>query len=257
MKEFSKNYPRVSIITVCLNSKEYLEDAIRSVSEQTYQNIEYIIVDGDSTDGTSIIFDKYNKRIDKLLIEKDNGIFEAMNKGIRLAGGEIIYFLNADDKFYNCHVVTEVIQAFRKNKEADFIYGNIKVFNPKSRFSYIEKYPKRISKWLFVRKTIGHPATFFRSSCFEKAGNFDEAYKIAADYEWFLRALFTKGLKGSHIENNISIFKTGGISTNHEHKESYLLERSLIQSRYFNSLQILCARVLLSTKRLLCLKTKI
>lgn len=249
-----KNYPKVSIITVCLNSREYLEDAIRSVSEQTYPNIEYLVVDGDSTDGTSVIFNKYKERINKLLIEKDDGIFEAMNKGIRLAGGEIIYFLNADDKFYNCHVVTEVIEAFRKNKEADFIYGNIEVFNPKRRFSYIEKYPKRISKWLFVRKTIGHPATFFRSSCFKKAGNFDEAYKIAADYEWFLRALFTKGLKGAHIENNISIFRTGGVSTDERNAGLYLLERNLIQKRYFNTLEILYARLLLSAKKIVRVK---
>ena len=97
--------PKISIITVCLNSGDYLEDAIKSVSRQSYPNIEYIIVDGGSTDGSAGIFDKYKDRIDKIVTEKDNGIFDAMNKGIRLSGGDIIYFLNSDDRFFDDRVV--------------------------------------------------------------------------------------------------------------------------------------------------------
>jgi len=260
-------HPKVSVITVCLNSRRHLEDAIKSVSEQVYPNIEYIVIDGGSTDGSSEIFDGYQSRIDKLLIEKDNGIFDAMNKGIKLATGEIIYFLNSDDKLCDNHVVEKAVAAFISNRETDFIYGNVVVFDPSNGSSYVERYPERISRLLLLNKTIGHPASFFRSHCFEKTGYFDERYKIAADYEWYLRAVFTKGLKGRHVENNISIFRLGGSSTSEKNMKSYLFERDSIQRRYFNFLELSYARLLLKTKRLLgkrinaflrrCLKTKI
>src|SRR3989338_3125818 len=116
MKELDMGCLLVSIVTVCLNSKEYLEGAIKSVSEQTYPNIEYLVIDGGSTDGSVEIFNKYKDRINKLIIEKDNGIFDAMNKGIRAASGNIIYFLNSDDKFYDNNVVENAIEVFVKNK---------------------------------------------------------------------------------------------------------------------------------------------
>lgn len=251
MKELDKNHTKVSIITASLNSKRYLENAIKSVSEQTYPNIEYIIIDGGSTDGSAEIFNKYRNRINRLLVEKDSGIFDAMNKGIGLASGEIIYFLNSDDRFYDNQVVEKVAEVFTKNKEIDFIYGNIVVFDPANRSSYIERYPGRISKWLFIRKTIAHPASFFRSSCFQNAGCFDPRYKIAADYEWYLRAIFIKGLKAIHIEDNISIFRLGGRSTDEANRKPYLLERDSIQRKYFNALELLYIGVLSRVKRLL------
>lgn len=242
MQYLNKKYPKVSIITVCLNCEKYFEDAIKSAYEQTYQNIEYIIIDGGSTDGSIKIFNKYKNRIDKLIMEKDNGIFDAMNKGIKLATGEIIYFLNSDDKFYDNKVVEKVVTAFEDNKKADFIYGNLMVFDPVTSTSYIERYPEKISRSLFLKKTIGHPASFFRSDCFQKVGYFDESYKIASDYEWYLRAIFTKGLKGAHIENIVSIFRLGGNSSVERDMKAYFSERILIQKKYLNPLQILYTR---------------
>lgn len=236
--------PKVSIITVCLNKKEFLEDCIHSVTSQTYKNIEYIVIDGGSTDRSVEVFDKYKNRIDRLIIEKDNGVFDAMNKGIRLANGDIVYFLNSDDRFYDNRVVEETIAVFVKQPEIDFIYGNIAVFDPTERTSYIEKYPQRISKWLFIRKTIGHPATFFHSSCFKKAGYFDQRYKIAADYEWYLRALYPNKLKSFHIEKNISIFQLGGISTDRKYRDLYFSERRAIQKKYFNVFELACSDIL-------------
>ena len=255
MKE--ENQPLVSVITVCLNSRKYLEEAIKSLSEQTYLNIEYIVLDGGSTDGSIDILNKYKNKINKIVVEKDNGIFDAMNKGIKLAEGNIIYFLNSDDRFYNNQVVEKAVTAFSRYKEEDFIYGNIIAFNPVTGYAYIERYPKKISKWLFIRKTIGHPATFFRSSCFKKAGYFDERYKIAADYEWYLRALFVKKLKSKHIKDNISIFSLGGISNNRKYSEVYISERKIIQKKYFNSFELACTDGLEKLKRInRCLKMR-
>lgn len=242
--------PKVSIITVCMNSKRYVEDAIKSVCGQTYLDIEYIVIDGGSTDGSVEIFNRYKNKIDKLVVEKDNGIFEAMNKGIRLATGEIVYFLNSDDMLYDNKVIERIAPLFIDNKNADFVYGNIEVLDPVKGISYIERYPERISRGLFIRKTIGHPATFFRSLCFKKVGFFDQRYKIAADYDWFLRAIFTKGLKGMHTESNVSIFRLGGVSTDERNSGLYLSERDLIQKRYFNNLEMLCSRVFSGVRRI-------
>ncbi|MFC1623819.1 glycosyltransferase family 2 protein [Candidatus Omnitrophota bacterium] len=251
MRESGKKNPKVSIITVCLNSEKYLEEAIKSVCEQTYPDIEYLVIDGGSTDRSVEIFDKYENRIDKLVIEKDGGIYEAMNKGIRLVSGEIIYFLNSDDRLFDKMVVEMVVAAFMDNSDADFIYGNIAVMDPVRRTSYIETSPRKITKRHFINRSIGHPASFFRSRCFQKAGYFDQNYKIAADYEWYLRAVFAKGLKAVYINDNMSVFRLGGMSTGKEHAQLYLRERRSIQKKYFNSLEMLCADLLSIAKRLL------
>ena len=176
--------PKVSIITVCLNSSKYLEDAIRSVTRQSYENIEYLVIDGGSTDGTEETLDKYKSRINKIVAEKDEGIFDAMNKGIGFASGELIYFLNSDDKLYRANTVENMVSFFMKNKDADFIYGNIEVFDPVDNFSYIERYPYKITKNLFIIKTIAQPGTFFKARCFKKRGYFNIKYRYAADHDW-------------------------------------------------------------------------
>ena len=219
------DFLKVSIITVSLNKKEFLEDCITSVINQTYENIEYIIIDGGSNDGSLEIFNKYRDKIKKLVAEKDNGIFDAMNKGIDLATGDVVYFLNSDDRFFDNNVVENAVKYFTEDETVDFIYGNIKSFNPINNFEYIEKYPNKVAKRLFIMKTLPHPGTFFRSRCFVKADKFDTAYKITSDYEWYLRALFVKKLKSRHIKNNISIFRLGGISNDSIHSELYLSER--------------------------------
>jgi len=229
---------KVSVITVCLNSAARMEEAITSLIKQSYGNIEYIIVDGGSTDRSSGLFDKYRGRIDKLIIEKDNGIFDAMNKGVRAASGDIIYFLNSDDRFYDDYALEKAAEVFVKNSQIDFLYGNLIASDSVNNKFREEKYPARISRWLMLRKTVGHPASFFRRACFEKAGYFNQEYAIAADYEWFLRAVFISKLKSLHINYNISVFRLGGNSSAGRDLDAYFNERILIQKKYFNILEI-------------------
>jgi len=243
--------PKISIITVCLNSSKYLEDAIRSVIGQTYKNREYIIIDGGSTDGTHEILHKYSDNINKVIIEKDRGVFDAMNKGISMASGEIIYFLNSDDRLYNYNVVENAVDFFIKNEDIDFIYGNMEVFDPTDNFSYIERYPDKITKRLFITKTIAQPGSFFKADCFKKYGCFDINYKFAADHDWYLRAIFIKKLKAVHIEDCISVFRLGGLSNNHRYAADYFLERKTIEKKYFNSFELLYAGFLHAIKMLL------
>ena len=245
------NNIKVSVITVCLNNSKYLEDAIKSIVAQTYENIEYITIDGGSTDGTHEILHRYSNKMSKVIVEKDRGVFDAMNKGIGLASGEIIYFLNSDDRLYDYNVVENVADFFIKNEGTDFIYGNIEVLNPDDNFSYIERYPDKITKWLFVTKTIAQPGSFFRMSCFKKCGYFDISYRFAADHDWYLRAIFVKKLKAAHIKDCISVFRLGGLSNNHRYAKAYFLERKAIEKKYFNSFELSCSGFLHAIRMLL------
>jgi len=243
--------PKVSIITVCYNSEKHIERTIKSVLAQSYSNKEYIIIDGGSKDNTLKIAGRYKDEIDVIINEHDNGVFDAMNKGIGLASGEIIYFLNSDDRLYDYNVVENAVDFFIKNEVADFIYGNIEVLNPDDNFSYIERYPDKITKWLFVTKTIAQPGSFFRMSCFKKCGYFDISYRFAADHDWYLRAIFVKKLKAAHIKDCISVFRLGGLSNNHRYAKAYFLERKAIEKKYFNNFELLCAGFLHAIRMLL------
>ena len=232
---------KVSVITVTLNSRQYIERAIKSLLSQTYGNIEYIIIDGGSTDGTLEILDKYRDKIDFFVSEPDKGLYDAMNKGINHSTGEILYFFNSDDRFYDKNVIKKAVDYFSK-KRADFIYGDILNDHIDTGTYSYGKYPSFITKRHFIRSTIGHPAAFFRRRCFEKVGVFDIRYRIVSDYEWFLRALFKYYLKQRHINEIISIFQCSGISTDESNKESILREKESIQKLYFKPRELRIGR---------------
>ena len=198
---------KVSIITVVYNNARTIEQTIRSVLSQTYQNIEYIVIDGGSTDGTVEIIRKYLDWIDIFISEKDEGLYYAMNKGIGLASGDIIGILNSDDKYIE-NAISLVIDHY-KNRKADVLYGNALVVDSavKSRMyigSDIEE--------LWYRMAIPHPATFVKRDIYVKYGIFDTQYQIAADYDLILR-LYSNGVKFDHIDNTLTVFRSGGIST--------------------------------------------
>ncbi len=222
---------KVSVITVCLNSERFLERTIRSVISQTYKNIEYIIVDGGSKDNTLKIVDRYRDRIGHFISEPDNGIYDAQNKGLRMAKGEIICVLNSDDYFYNHDVIREVVNFFLQNKDVDFVYGDILCFNSDNSEAYLKRYPNYIPKRYFLMNPLAHSATFFHKDCFIKAGYLDTRYKISADFEWYLRALYKKGLSAAHINKIISVFREGGFSGNEILR---LSETDMVLKLYFN-----------------------
>lgn len=220
---------KVSVITVCLNAQKHIEAAIQSVIRQSYKNIEYIIVDGGSTDYTLDIIKRYKSMISIILSEPDKGIYDAQNKGIKLATGEIVNILNSDDHFYNDGVISDVVNLFKK-KNADFIYGNIICTNLDTHLDYVKKYPRYLKKRFFLRDTISHAGTFFRKDCFLKIGYYDTRYKVSADYEWYLRALFKNNLTWFYANQVFSVFFTGGCSGN----VTYSDELKEIQRKYFS-----------------------
>jgi glycosyltransferase involved in cell wall biosynthesis len=193
---------KVSIITVTYNSGKYLENCINSVLNQNYLNIEFIIVDGNSTDCTIDIIHKYQHRISKYISEPDSGLYDAMNKGIRLATGDLIGILNSDDIFYNNSVIGEIVH-FHKKYSIQASIGNIVQHDSYGKISrfYSSK------NWSPVMLKIGfmppHPSIFFQIDLFEKYGFYNLGFKIAADYELITRFF---------LKNNIS-WKYSGLTT--------------------------------------------
>ena len=154
---------KISVITVCFNSENTIENTINSVVSQNYNNYEYIIVDGGSSDKTLEIIGKYKKHINKLISEKDDGIFHAINKGINLSDGEIISIIHSDDTFYNYNVLSDVADQFRKDNNLDCLIGTT-LIKKKNINSVLRKYnPKFFKKWmLYLGYSPPHPSTFVK-----------------------------------------------------------------------------------------------
>lgn len=204
---------RISIITVVKNNAQTIKDAIDSVLSQTYQNIEYIVIDGGSTDGTIDIIKKYKNKISKYISEQDKGIYDAMNKGIKEASGDIIGFLNSDDMYNDENVLNRIYEVFAKTK-VDIVYGDL-VYVEKSNTSKIIRYWKagEYKKGAFKRGWHPpHPSFFVKKEIYERYGCFDLDYRIAADYELMLRFIEKYRIKTVYIQNLLVKMRTGGES---------------------------------------------
>jgi glycosyltransferase involved in cell wall biosynthesis len=204
---------KISIITVCYNAEKTIGNAIRSVISQTYKYIEYIIIDGDSTDSTLNIIKRYKDNIDVLISEKDNGIYDAMNKGIKASSGDILYFLNADDVFYNASIVEKIVEVFLENPANKIVYGKIIVGNNTLRNTNLSQQHNPYLKNkidLFV-KGMCHQSFFSKKDVFNITGLFNLKYKISADFDWAVK-LFQNEIPMVYIDNPIAFYNPEGIS---------------------------------------------
>lgn len=198
----------ISIITVSFNAAETIEQTILSVLNQPYENIEYIIIDGGSTDNTVNIIKKYSDRIAYWVSEPDKGIYDAMNKGISKASGEIIGIINSDD-WYAEDVFPLIMSKVNDNPECEIFYGNIH-FVDKSGNKSIQYAPKKLEK-LYQGMLLYHPAVFVRASVYKKLGIFNCKYRVAADYDLMVRCYFNR-IKFQYINNIIADMRTTGLS---------------------------------------------
>lgn len=203
---------KITVITVCLNSVDTIERAIKSVIGQTYSKLEYIVVDGGSTDGTLDVLNRYNTSIDRMISEPDRGIFDAMNKGIELSTGDVIAFLNSDD-WYEKDAIEMVMNAFMQG-DFDCICCDNYVEKKDGDIVYYNATGKS-SDDIYFRMIYFHSAIFCRREFFKKKGNFNLKYKIAADYDWFLKATI-QGIKIGNIHKPVFTFCYGGISSANE-----------------------------------------
>ncbi|WP_456277643.1 glycosyltransferase [Bacillus sp. AK128] len=204
---------KISVITACFNSEKYLEQTIQSVISQTYPNIEYIIVDGASTDKTMDIVLSHKDFISRIVSEKDNGVYDAFNKGIDLATGDVLFFLNSDDYIQDEHVIDDIVRVFQQNKDLQIVYGNVLMKDEETEYFYFLGQSiqfKDFEKGLMPP----HPSTFIKKGLFSKHGPFNDNYRIAADFEFLLKCFQTDDIHSSYVDRIISTFRLGGLSSN-------------------------------------------
>lgn len=198
---------KISIITISYNSASYIEQTIESVCEQTFQNKEYIVVDGGSTDGTVEIIKKYEDKIDKWVSEPDHGIADAMNKGLALASGDFVIFLHSDDYFLDENVLT-VASAHLSTDCEIFLFDIWLMKNGESRLFV----PRGLNWWMNFKTGVFHQSAFCSRSLFAGIGNFDPGLRIAMDYDFFLRA-YRAGVRAKKIGLPLSVMRLCGLSS--------------------------------------------
>lgn len=205
---------KISVITVCKNAEKYIEQCVRSVIEQTYSDIEYIIVDGDSQDRTKEIIRKYADYISRFISEPDGGLYQAMNKGIRYSSGDFICFINADDYFIDAAAIQDAADFLSYNPSCDFLYGDLELrYSPEKKVLVQSVPPDKVAEEL-ICGCIPHQASFARADLFfSKIGFFNEGYRISSDYEWFLRLIQNETVKLCHFSRTITSYYAAGLSS--------------------------------------------
>jgi glycosyltransferase involved in cell wall biosynthesis len=235
-KSFRDGEPLISLITVVFNGVGTIEGTIRTVIEQTYSNIEYIVVDGGSTDGTLDVLRRYEREIDYWVSEKDAGIYDAMNKGIALARGDYIGMLNADDFFSSSSAIEKVAMRIKADN-IDAVFSCLDIVDPANLDRVLRKY--RVSSLSSFMLRIGvmpaHPTFFCRKSCYDKAGLYRTDYRIAADFEMMVRLLIKHKIKWSFIDETMVKMRSGGVSSRGI-KSNWIVNREIIRACTENDL---------------------
>jgi len=216
----------VSVITVCFNAAGTIARTLDSVRAQSWRPLESVVVDGGSTDGTQAIAARYGDIAGAVVSEPDQGIYDAMNKGIGLASGEILHFLNADDSFVDARVVEEAVRLFDADPELDLVYGDAIYLTGEG--SFLRSY-RRVNARNLIYGDLCHQTVFARRRLFERFGRFNLAYRINADYDWLLR-VFTGGAKTWYMNRPLANFSFGGLCTNDP--ERTRVERAQVTRAY-------------------------
>lgn len=220
----------ISIITVAFNAAHTIADALESVAAQTHPDIEHIVIDGASTDGTLDVIKRYGKRVARLVSEPDRGIYDAMNKGLRLATGDVVGFLNADDVYADTGVLARV-SASMEAERLDALFGDAEFVNPDRPDRPLRRYrserfhPGRIA-WGWMP---AHPTLFLRRQVYERFGLFRTDYRIAGDFELVARMFHEDTLKYRHVPEVLVRMLTGGVSTG-GWRNTLLLNREVLRA---------------------------
>lgn len=205
--------PKITIITVSYNSAKTIRDTINSIISQDYDNIEYIIIDGGSSDKTLDIIKEFPNRIDYYLSEKDRGIYDAMNKGIIAATGDIIGILNSDDFYPNNFVLSNVVKSFEQQK-CDAVYGDLVYVNAKETSKVVRYWQAGTYTTTKIKNgwMLPHPTFFVKSSIYKRFGLYDIELKQAADYEMILKLLYKHNILAAYIPMILVKMRMGGAS---------------------------------------------
>lgn len=204
---------KISLITAVYNNRSTIADTLESVFCQTFQNVELIVIDGGSTDGTVEVLHRYSDRISVLVSEPDQGIYDALNKGIRHSSGNVVGFLHSDDLFADSHVLNQIVSGF-SNQDVGAIYGDLQYVR-KNDISRVIRYWKA-GEFKQHKLAYGwmppHPTLYVRRSLYEKVGGFDTKFRIAADYDFILRLFLLPDLNPMYIPKVLVKMRVGGAS---------------------------------------------
>ena len=241
---------KVSIVTVTYNSAQTLVDAMKSVLEQTYHDIEYIIVDGASTDSTIDIIRQYEPQFKnrlKWISEKDDGIYDAMNKGIQLATGDVVGVLNSDDYFTSSDVIARMVAAFRDG--ADAVYGDVHFIHDGEPNKCIRYYNSKHFRpfWLRFGFMPAHPSFYCRRGVYERAGYYKTDYAIGSDYEMMVRLFKVHHINARYIPMDFVTMRTGGASTRNVQSRLTLIKddvRGCRENGVYTNIPMICMKFL-------------
>ena len=241
---------KVSIVTVTYNSAQTLVDAMKSVLEQTYHDIEYIIVDGASTDSTIDIIRQYEPQFKnrlKWISEKDDGIYDAMNKGIQLATGDVVGVLNSDDYFTSSDVIARMVAAFRDG--ADAVYGDVHFIHDGEPNKCIRYYSSKHFRpfWLRFGFMPAHPSFYCRRGVYERAGYYKTDYAIGSDYEMMVRLFYGYHIRAKYLPMDFVTMRTGGASTRNVHSRLALIKddvRGCRENGVYTNIPMICMKFL-------------
>ncbi len=250
---------RVSIITICYNREATIAKAIESVLMQDYPTIEYIVIDGNSSDGTTAIIQSYADKISHFISEPDKGMYDALNKGLRLATGDIIGLMHSDDEFYGPTVVSQLVATFQNNPATDGVYGDgIYVSNDaeeriiRDRIGGNYSIEKVKLGWLPL-----HPTVYLKKNIIEKYGNYNLDFKIASDTELLLRYLFKHQIKMTYLNSYVVKMRMGGLSTSFKRTWEVLQEDYYIYKYHgLNALKVVFLKKIIALKQYLKIKNK-
>lgn len=242
---------KISLLTVSYNSAATIQDTIQSVRSQDYKDIEYIVVDGNSKDATLDIIKSNQSFIAKWISEPDNGIYDAMNKALRMATGDVVGILNSDDFYSDKTILSQVADAFT-DPEVDVVYGDLVFVDPSNLNKIVRTYSS--AHWNHKKFAWGfmpaHPTVFTRRKYYEQYGMFKTDYKIAADYELLIRFLYVHKLRYKYLPLKMVVMRKGGVSSQNWRSNIILNEeiirgcrendlytnRAMIYSKYFRKL---------------------
>jgi len=205
----------ISVITVCYNSKDTIRDTIESVLNQDYVNVEHIIIDGGSTDETLSIVNEYQRNEMQVVSEPDEGIYDAINKGIALSIGSVISILNSDDHFVDETVLSQIMEKFSLAQDADCVLCGVDFFRGNNQDAIVRRFGVKYFHPLLMRFGImpPHPGSFFRSNVYKDYGVYDNSFQICGDFDFFVRVILKNKITYTKIHGPVVKMKLGGMST--------------------------------------------
>ena len=229
---------KISIITVCYNSETTIRDTLESIKHQEYTNIEYIIIDGGSKDNTLKILYEYRGIINVLVSEQDNGLYDAMNKGIKLATGDIIGFINSDDFFSDPNALEKVTQIFKKNRNLESVYADLFYVSQHDTNKIVRRWVTGNQRKFKYGWHPAHPTFYIKKSVYDRYGLFDLSFNLASDFEIMLRFLDKEKISTAYLKEPLVKMRLGG-ETNKNFKNIYRQNIECVRAFKKNDLKVI------------------